>query len=1045
MESEILSSNEEVKVVPNKISEEIKELGDMTETKRTSKLNDTNKDITECNLLEETNSNKLKTKSWEQLKFNGVENIQNLQFSSQGQLTYHKFHLAASDSLLNQTVQESTNQKEIKHSLSASNLNINVANIPTKLHKDNKSINLSLNNSEHHSFANDFNIAETFDDNQLERISLKTSLCHQENVGVHNKQTQKYSCNPSENSSFDKLGNDNLIEKNAMNSDKAIISSEIDFIIQDKHNNENESKQDSIHNQADSVNILKERSSDGISMCSSQSRESEDESDALLSELECELESGNEEISGVSCTQLNGIKANLLHQSKYTKSLMQKFKNHPRSPSFYNTSKQAIEYFELQIDFLERANSQLQKELKEVNEKHSDEKNEIKKQLIQVKSDLGEKIEKLQKQYEGAQKERDNMVLRYAQSERDVINLKKVRDEFEKKLKDAAKEREGILNRIKGLNTEKSRLCNSLDSKSSEISALRRESERLREEVNSRDIRIKWTQNKLKTEMDAHKETQTKLEHTLLRLQQTREEAEQVRKDCQEMIRCYQEAEEIKSVNLDHQLREKLSELEVQKQERSDQEEVYQMVRHELEALKKKHKVTIEENNQLTVKINILEKERLDHEQIVSKLKEQQSILRQEVVDLSGRLAEMENLKIQLEREKERVLNSQKEVERFCQVNAELQCDMEACRNKEGELLEFTERLTAKSVALQSEYSLLETKAQTLEDEMNRINKKCTELENQNIELIDQLEEERKQRKEETQLLARKLAEKTKTVEDLTVKLEDAVNENKVTKRRHITSIKELSRELLQAKRRLENYEINHTTGDSVSLGSRTSSTGSLDILTNNNVAKISNDQNATSHTAPAVTFSGGKIPSSHSSQTKTSETKVNNQNASLSNNSPLSEVNKQMLIERIVKLQRSLARKNEKIEFQEEHINHLIDEIKKKTRIIQSYIIREEAGALATNTMDQNKLSKGKWTKAVVAKKGGVMASVYRSHVADSHMSLELSLEINNKLQAVLEDTILKNITLKENINTLGEEIARVVKEHRTLQTQLAKYKSGK
>ena len=48
------------------------------------------------------------------------------------------------------------------------------------------------------------------------------------------------------------------------------------------------------------------------------------------------------------------------------------------------------------------------------------------------------------------------------------------------------------------------------------------------------------------------------------------------------------------------------------------------------------------------------------------------------------------------------------------------------------------------------------------------------------------------------------------------------------------------------------------------------------------------------------------------------------------------------------------------------------------------------------------------------MAKKGGIMASVYQSKRVDSHMTLELSLEINKKLQAVLEDTILKNITLK-------------------------------
>ena len=41
-------------------------------------------------------------------------------------------------------------------------------------------------------------------------------------------------------------------------------------------------------------------------------------------------------------------------------------------------------------------------------------------------------------------------------------------------------------------------------------------------------------------------------------------------------------------------------------------------------------------------------------------------------------------------------------------------------------------------------------------------------------------------------------------------------------------------------------------------------------------------------------------------------------------------------------------------------------------------------------------------------------MASVYGSHSKDQAMTLELSLEINKKLQTVLEDTLLKNMTLK-------------------------------
>lgn len=49
-----------------------------------------------------------------------------------------------------------------------------------------------------------------------------------------------------------------------------------------------------------------------------------------------------------------------------------------------------------------------------------------------------------------------------------------------------------------------------------------------------------------------------------------------------------------------------------------------------------------------------------------------------------------------------------------------------------------------------------------------------------------------------------------------------------------------------------------------------------------------------------------------------------------------------------------------------------------------------------------------------VLSKKGGIMASLYNQHSQDGGMTLDLSLQINRKLQAVLEDTLLKNITLK-------------------------------
>ena len=52
--------------------------------------------------------------------------------------------------------------------------------------------------------------------------------------------------------------------------------------------------------------------------------------------------------------------------------------------------------------------------------------------------------------------------------------------------------------------------------------------------------------------------------------------------------------------------------------------------------------------------------------------------------------------------------------------------------------------------------------------------------------------------------------------------------------------------------------------------------------------------------------------------------------------------------------------------------------------------------------------------SQSLLAGKGGIMASMYSQMPQDGHMTLDLSLQINSRLQAVLEDTLLKNITLK-------------------------------
>jgi hypothetical protein len=63
-----------------------------------------------------------------------------------------------------------------------------------------------------------------------------------------------------------------------------------------------------------------------------------------------------------------------------------------------------------------------------------------------------------------------------------------------------------------------------------------------------------------------------------------------------------------------------------------------------------------------------------------------------------------------LQSEQEKLGASQGEVEHLRLCNAELQQDMTACREREAELLDFTQKLTEKNVRLQSEFSAIEAK-----------------------------------------------------------------------------------------------------------------------------------------------------------------------------------------------------------------------------------------------------------------------------------------------------------------------------------------------
>jgi len=250
-------------------------------------------------------------------------------------------------------------------------------------------------------------------------------------------------------------------------------------------------------------------------------------------------------------------------------------------------------------------------------------------------------------------------------------------------------------------------------------------------------------------------------------------------------------------------------------------------------------------------------------------------------------------------------------------------------------------------------------------------------------------------------LLKRKLAEKTRGGEVDRQAVIDVRAEMEVVKRQNQARLKELTKELAATKKKLDNQAETLSIGlEESSLGSRCSSSSSL-------------------HRGEEISPSNAGRPEISKEVVRDSRELMEREIKKVKEGAET----QQMLVEKIVGLQRACARRQEKLDFLEEHVEQLLAEIKKKNRVIQHYLMSLEPGALISEESDIH--------KAVVGSAGvGVMASLYGSKVTEGGMTLELSLEINKKLQAVLEDTLLKNITLKDNLSTLGEEVSKMAME---------------
>ncbi|KAK2535900.1 Ccdc186 [Columba livia] len=645
------------------------------------------------------------------------------------------------------------------------------------------------------------------------------------------------------------------------------------------------------------------------------------------------------------------------------------------------------------IKQLEARMEELNKEVKASKDKLVTQDAAAKNAIQQLHKEMAFRMEQANKKCEEARHEKETMVMKYVRGEKESLDLRKEKEILERRVRDANKEIEKHTNKIKQLSQEKGRLHQLYEAKDGETTRLNREIEKLKEEISSHVIKVKWAQNKLKTEMDSHKETKERLKDAMTKLTEAKEEADQIRKNCQEMIKTYQESEEIKSNELDAKLRVTKGELEKQIQEKSDHLEVHHAKVKELEDLKRTFKEGMDELRTLRTKVKCLEDERLRTEDELSKYKEIINRQKTEIQNLLDRVKTVDRLQDQHQRDEQEISALKEEVDGFSSLIADLQKDIEGSRKRESELLIFTEKLTSKNAQLQSENNSLQSQVDKLSYSKRELQNQLECVQQTKDDLATRLQKEEDQRKLEVETLQAQLASEQKELTALKTHVDELKDELATQKRKHAANLKDLTKQLQLARRKLDQMENGNYDKEVSSMGSRSSSSGSL------------NARSSTEDRSPENTGSAGAVDS-------------------------FPEVDKAVLVERILRLQKAHARKNEKMEFMEDHIKQLVEEIRKKTKIIQSYILREEAGTLSSEASDFNKVH--------LSRRGGIMASLYTSHPADSGLTLELSLEINRKLQAVLEDTLLKNITLKENLQTLGTEIERLIKHKHELEQRI-------
>lgn len=610
---------------------------------------------------------------------------------------------------------------------------------------------------------------------------------------------------------------------------------------------------------------------------------------------------------------------------------------------------------------------------------------------------LGKEKQACRKEMEMANKEKEATVIKFAMKEKLLIDAKKEKEAVEKQLAEAKKEVKNVSTRFLAVSEEKSRMTYIIDEKCNEVRKYQRECEKYKTEMGHLESKLKYHINKLNIETEAKAVVERKLE-------EEKNAPNKLEEKANEKLKMEFEAN---TILLKHEITSKTEALDKLTKEQQKLSEANKELQNQLQEITTEHNQLTEEYNRLRELHNSVEGSYSD--ELLNSAK------------LRGQLEELQLLRTQNTINEEKLMDQQKRVQKLEALVQDNESDLEQLKVKRQELLTINKEMSELIVQLQNDICLAEAKAQGLDAENKLLKQEKLTYDTKYNQLEQQLSLEASEKNEERLLLAKHLSEKTKMYELTKQKLEDVQGDFEATQHKHATVLKELHRELNKYKRGITEPKtpISYCSNCQQAI---------------NGYPTENPQQRSHSRSSSHGSMHSGSRRASESSESETVASSATTVQQPPPQQDLQAVPSKKVLVERILRLQQATARQTERIEFLENHTAALVAEVQKKSKVVQHYMLRDQtAGALTTSRSDQNK-------SELVKYGNGIMAAIYgggssKAGGENKAMSLELSLEINKKLQAVLEDTLLKNITLKENLDVLGLEVDNLTRKLRSLE----------